>query len=186
MVLRWWLFVLAQDICEEHPWEAPCAPVARMFVDAASSPMRCAAVLFCEEGWFYTDGKPSEAIVNRLTVRRDNQIMGLESIAIGLGLSTFAPELHKRKVVVYSDNKGAEAATRKGSARSWDHCQVIHEIWTQALANHTYVWIERVPSEDNLSDLPSRGEYELVASELGAQWREPVIANLFLDDVLPS
>ena len=32
---------------------------------------------------------------------------------------------------MYSDNKGAEAATRKGAAKSWDHCQMIHEILTQ-------------------------------------------------------
>ena len=155
-----------------------------MFVDAAGQPMRCAAVLFSEYGIHYTDGKPSKAIVSRLAKRCDSQIMGLESIAIGLGLSTFAAELHQRKVVVYSDNKGAEAATRKGAAKAWDHCQVIHEVWTQAFLNHTHVWIERVPSEDNISDLPSRSEYWLVAEKLCAQWREPVIAQPFLVDML--
>lgn len=182
--MLWWLHVLVSDVCEEHPWEPPASPVARMFVDAASNPARCAAVLFCESGCLYTDGKPCKMLLDRLATRKDNQIMGLESIAIALGLSTFAPELHQRKVVVYSDNKGAEAATRKGAAKAWDHCQVIHEVWTQALVNHTYLWIERVPSDDNLSDLPSRGEHALLAGRLGAQWRKPVIAPLFLDVVL--
>ena len=154
-----------------------------MFVDAAGHSSRCAAVLCCESGCFYTDGVPSSQIVNRLVDRRDNQIMGLESIAIGLGLCTFAPELHRQKVVIYSDNKGAEHSTRKGSAKSWDHCRIIHELWTQALRNHTYMWIERVPSEENISDLPSRGEYGLVADELGMEWRAPVIAEFFLHDV---
>ena len=184
IALRWWLFALECDICEEHPWEAPKTPVARMFVDAAGKTSRCAAILFCEFGCFFTDGKPSAAIMDRFVSRKDKQIMGLESVAIALGLCTFAPELHKRKVVVYSDNKGAEAAARKGSASSWDHCQVIHEIWSHALLNSTYVWIERVPSEDNLADLPSRGEYQLVAKELKASWRAPVIAPLFMNDVL--
>ena len=48
----------------------------------------------------YTDGKPSDAIVRRLSVRKDNQIMALESIAIALGLSTFEDELKGCKVVV--------------------------------------------------------------------------------------
>ena len=38
--------------------------------------------------------------------------------------------------------------------------------------------IERVPSEYNLADLPSRKEYGLVQT-LGAQWMEPVIAKLY-------
>ena len=39
------------------------------------------------------------------------------------------------------------------------------------------LWIDRVPSDDNLSDLPSREEYELLYS-MGAVWREPVIPDL--------
>ena len=75
-----------------------------------------------------------------------------------------------------------QECTRKGSARSWDHCQVVHEIWTQALMGKTRLWIERVPTDDNLADLPSREEYALL-EEMHAQWREPVVAQLFLDGV---
>ena len=40
--------------------------------------------------------------------RADNQIMGLELAAIGLGLSTFGKLLAGRSVVIHSDNTGAE------------------------------------------------------------------------------
>ena len=66
--------------------------------------------------------------------RRDNQIMSLEllSIAYGIeqcehaccyagsllfmwrGISTFAKYLEGKNVVIFSDNKGAEAAVAKG------------------------------------------------------------------------
>ena len=42
-----------------------------------------------------------------------------------------------------------------------------------------HLWIERVSSEDNISDLPSREQYDLMYC-LGAQWRSPTVAKLFL------
>ena len=119
--------------------------------------------------------------------RSDNQIMTLEILTISFGLSTFAAEVQNRNVVVFSDNTAAEASSRKGSASSWDHCQLIHEIWSHCLCKRTHIWIERVASEFNLSDLPSRGEHTLVKSQ-NAEWREPVIAKLYYDAkaVMPS
>ena len=154
-----------------------------MFIDAAGKPARCAAVLFTENDCLYTDGKPSVAVLSLLTDRRDAQIMALEAIAISLGLSTFVPELHNRKVLVFSDNTGAEACTRKGSANSHDHCQIVHQIWSIAFLNRTHLWMERVGTEYNISDLPSRGSYKLLR-ELKAKWRAPVMLTPFLDDLI--
>ena len=41
--------------------------------------------------------------------------------------------------------------------------------------------IVRVPTDDNISDLPSREVYGLV-KELGAKWQPPEIAELFLSE----
>ena len=180
--LRWWAFVLTLDLCEEHPWVAPVSNVARLFVDARGFPPRCAAVLCIDGAWHYTDGKPSKRLLERMMARKDNQIMALESIAIALGMSTFASELAGRKVVVYNDNKAAEAASKKGTAKCWDHCEIVHDIWTHALLNKSFLWIERVSSKDNISDLPSREQYELMKS-IGAEWRAPVISPIFMEDV---
>lgn len=51
--------------------------------------VRCAAVLFSENGCHYTDGIPGKAIVDNLAMRNDSQIMALEQVAIALGLRTF-------------------------------------------------------------------------------------------------
>ena len=133
--------------------------------------------------------------------RADNQIMTLESMAISVGLSTFPAELCGRKVVVWSDNKGAlvrqltlspmvhfnpnvlvflQAASRNGRAKCVDHCGLIHEIWTHCFLNKTYLWIERVTSSENLSDLPSREDYRLL-DELNFSWRAPMVATHWFD-----
>ena len=101
-------------------------------VDARVSPCHIAAVLFIDDEIHYTDGAPSEAVLSSFKARMDNQITSTEMLSISLGLSTFEKELRGRKVIVYSDNRGAEQATRKGTAREWDHCLLIHEIWAQA------------------------------------------------------
>ena len=45
--------------------------------------------------------------------------------------------------------------------------------------NGTHGWLERVPTDDNISDLPSRTEYRLL-EELGAQWRPAALAQNFI------
>ena len=84
-------------------------------------------------------------------------------------------------MVIYSDNKGAEAAVRRSSAKSWDHCQIIHEVWTVALRIGAHLWIERVSSEDDIFDFPSREEYGLLHDGSDAKWRRPVIGQMGLN-----
>ena len=116
-------------------------------------------------------------------------------MGIMLALTTFGDSLNGRKVVLYSDNKGAqfvravpialqclgyvrvwpgaEGCTRKGSAKAFDHNMLIHVIWELAFQRRVALWIERVPSKDNISDLPSRGQIALLYA-LGAQWCPPL------------
>lgn len=108
IALQWWLDVLEMDIVEERSWHAPELPPARLFVDARSTPPRCSAILFINGRTLYCDGKPHDDIMRWFKERADGQITALEILAISLGLSTFCEELAGRKVVVYSDNTGAE------------------------------------------------------------------------------
>ena len=113
--------------------------------------------------------------------RCDNQITSLEIMAALMALSTFAPLIFDRSVVLFSDNKGAEGSVRRGSARVWDQCKMVHEIWTLAFQLKLHLWIERVPSEQNLADLPSRCEYGIVQA-LGAHWMRPRLFQLFMSE----
>lgn len=126
--LKWWRFVLETNVTEHRPWEMMSEErVCRLFVDAASTPPRCAAVLFIDGRVLYTDVAPNKQLLDQLAARNDKQITSLvclcchvylcalcssvcqEIIGILLAIATFANELRDRKVVLYSDNKGAHA-----------------------------------------------------------------------------
>ena len=175
--LRWWEHVLNLEIAEQRSWNQRSMSPAHLYVDARSTPPRCAAVLFIDGEVLFTDGKPGASHMRHIGERGDGQIMSLELMAIAVGLATFAAELEGRQVWIFEDNTGAEATTQKGSSRAEDHNSLVHEIWTLALMHGIGLWIDRVPSDDNLSDLPSREEYELLYS-MGAVWREPAIPDL--------
>ena len=123
---------------------------------------QCSTLMGCRMMRYWTNSKigmigASEVVARTVLIWCDTrQITTLEILAISVGLSTFQKLLRGRKVVVWSDNRGAEGASRKGSAKAFDHCRLVHELWLHALQNQTHVWIERVPSHDNISDSPSR------------------------------
>ena len=105
--LAWWAEILQHDITECKAWVEPNKKSCHLFVDAASTPPRCAAVLIIDGGAWYTDVEPSEAVMKSFMQRRDKQIMTLEILAIMLSISTFAEKIQDRKVILYSDNTGA-------------------------------------------------------------------------------
>jgi len=43
-----------------------------------------------------------------------------------------------------------------GTASAFDQAAVVHSIWLQLVELRCGAWIERVPTADNLADLPSR------------------------------
>ena len=106
-------------------------------------------------------------LLEKFEVRRDNQIMGLELLGISLGLSTFESELRGKAVVVHCDNTGAEVACAKGTARSWDHAQLVHAQWLHAARERMQLFFKRVATKDYIADLPSRKSFRLLQS-LGA------------------
>lgn len=75
--LIWWRNVIAHGVTETKPWTEGGRARAHIFVDAASTPARCAAVLFCDDEVWYTDGPPSTRLLDQLAARRDNQITSL-------------------------------------------------------------------------------------------------------------
>ena len=192
---------MSQRIAEKYSWSRSFRPPVILLVDARGQPARCAAVALIDGEIHFTDGPPADDIMASLKKRNDNQIGplsrapslvsrapptrlpcagALETLAIALGLSTFLPRLVGRNVILYGDNTGAEAATRKGSAKQFDLCRIIHGIWSLAFHGRFGLWIERVPTDDNIADLPSREDYVLL-HKLEAQWWEPQLAICSLD-----
>ena len=121
---------------------------------------------------------PSSVAVARFQARQDNQIMGLELLAISLGLCTFEKFLSGRKVVVHCDNSGSDASFRRGSARSWDHAQLVHEQWLHAVRCKMNLFIKRVATDDNIADLPSREDFVLLNTERAVRIA-PVLSDVY-------
>ncbi len=99
-------------------------------------------------------------------------------------------------MVLFSDNKGlalndrgsciprfmvagAEHTTEKGSAQAFDQNALVHEIWALAFEHRIHIWVERVPSEYNISDCPSRISYTIMR-DVYAKWRPPVLGQLHI------
>ena len=98
--------------------------------------------------------------------------------AIALGLSTFANLLATRRVVVWSDNVGSEACARKGTAKCWDHACIVHSLWKRAAELRVNLFVQRVPTAENVADLPSREDYGLMRA-IGAVFVPPVMDAAF-------
>ena len=152
--------------------------------------------------------------------RGDNQITSLEILSIALGISTFAKEIEGRNLIIWSNNTGAESATRKGvafvvccshayfrmhsvlalagSTKQFDQNCLIHAMWKRLAVLNVNVWVERVPTKNNIANDPPRHmcwvslvcplrhgclypreEYRL-SRRLHAKWTRPVFDDIFL------
>ena len=104
--LNWWRVVLMSEISELREWRHASDQPVCLFVDAASTPARCAAVLAAEGRFSYTALDPPSWLLGQLKERKDNQITSLEIVAIFLALTTFKSSIEGRSVILYSDNSG--------------------------------------------------------------------------------
>jgi len=178
VALEWWAEVLALELCESRAWTPDRREAAQLFVDARSTPPRVAAVLFLDGRSSYSDWAPPVCVLRHFKQRGDAQIMSLELLAIAFGLSTFSDALEGRRVRLWSDNVGAEAATRKGASKEWDYSCLINSLWLQAAQLRVSLRVDRVPSKLNVSDLPSREQYWLLR-EIGASFVQPRLSEAF-------
>ena len=177
--LKWWLEVFQLQIYQIRPWSMPDTRPVQVFCDARSTPPRLSAVIYTGDGLsFYTDMVPPTALLNMFKDRSDGQICSLELCAIALALCTFHQLCGDQKVRLWSDNRGSENATRKGSAREWDHNHVVHSIWVKAASIRCHRRIDRVPTKDNIADLPSREEYRLLHA-METVFMEPKLDEMF-------
>ena len=75
--LTWWVRILSCHISEMRPWSGINESACHIFVDAASSPARCAAVLIAGGEIWFTDLAVKGKLWDLFCKRRDKQIMGL-------------------------------------------------------------------------------------------------------------
>ena len=112
------------------------------------------------EHYFYTSAVIPRWLTDflrRLRVK-ETYITAYELIAAACAHLTFPDLLRGRLVHHFVDNKAARGGLVRGSSGKPDCAWVIGEVHVQVLALACQPWFGFVYSEDNLSDLPSRGE----------------------------
>ena len=165
--LLWWCVVLKEHIAQPVPMNKLPDKVLNLFCDARGVPPRTAAVLIDGDQVWYTDARPPKAAMRMFLERQDEQIMGLELLAVAMALHTFAGMLKGTTVRVWTDNASAWGALAKGAAGQSDHNCLVHGVWLLAWRIDFGLWVEWVPTDRNVADLPSRQEYGLL-EQLGA------------------
>ena len=153
--VRWWLEVFKKDLTQEISLKHR-HKTTTMFCDASGSPPIVAAVLIDNKNIFFCESAVPSKVFEKFASRNDDQIMALELYAILMGIESFADKIASSNLTVWTDNVGGECALKRQTARAADHNQLVHQVWARAAALKAGIWINRVPSAENIADGPTR------------------------------
>jgi hypothetical protein len=91
-------------------------------------------------------------------IPRKTQIVLIETLAAVTALTTFADLLRGRLLILMVDSEAAEGALVKGYSGRADLCRLTGVFWAAAHLLETAIYIDRVPTDANPADGPSRGK----------------------------
>ena len=94
--------------------------------------------------------------------QKSQYIGQLELLAALVAYTTFADELRGSQVIHWIDNESAVYALVKGYSGAADSARIVNLYHCCVAQLEVTPWIEYVQSEDNLADLPSRGDFALL------------------------
>ena len=94
--------------------------------------------------------------------------MPIEMLAPVVALSTFADRLFEADLNLLIDSESVEAALVKGYSSRADMCEIIRLFWNIGLALRVRVFIDRISTDANPADWPSRNRLEIGEA---AGWR---------------
>ena len=149
--------------------------------DMASATGQLGVVVWCpqRQRMFYTAAADLRKLLATLRnfALKQTYITQLELIAAVCAYLTWPDVLADRLVHHFIDNRAARAGLIKGSSGKADSARIITAMHVELLALRCQSWFGFVYSEDNLSDLPSRGDFRLL-ERLGAAWRACVLPRV--------
>ena len=91
---------------------------------------------------------------------------------VSAGLKTFIRECRGKTVRIWTDNEGSHGALKAGSAKVADHNRLVHAMWLLAAENDVGMFVDRVSTNENVSDYPSRGSFTVLKA-INASRRKP-------------
>ena len=156
LAMGWWIQALENKV--ENTKQLSCRlEKVDLFCDAASTPPKLAAVIFEDEKVpMFTRLDVEDKLIQKFETRKDNWIMGLEILAIILGLETFKERIKGKLLRIWTDNSGGEHSLRQGSSKTNDYNALVHFFWLTCQKLNIDVDIRRVPTDDNIADGPTR------------------------------
>ena len=155
-----------------------------MYTDGSSDPNRVprhvvSAVLFipAKNEILYTYCEvPHEVASQWLEAKA--YIYLVELFAGPVGFDTFASEMTGQHVIHWVDNNAALGALVKGYSNKSDAIRLVADYWLRAAKYKILPYIDRVESESNISDDPSRLNKDGVMDKIGAKYREPNLVSM--------
>ena len=112
--------------------------------------------------------------------RHKEQYIGqLELLAAVVAYTTFPDLLAGQHVIHWVDNESAVYALAKGYSGSADSARVVNLFHACVAQLGITPWLEYVGTDDNIADLPSRGEFGLLWTLGGSgSYRTTVLPSL--------
>lgn len=149
--------------------------------DMANATGQLGVVVWCpqRQRMFYTAASDLRKMISvlRSFEIKETYITQLELVAAVCAYLTWPDVLADRLVHHFIDNRAARSGLIKGSSGKADSARIINAMHVELLALRCQSWFGFVYSEDNLSDLPSRGDFRLL-ERLGAAWRTCVLPRI--------
>ena len=71
-------------------------------------------------------------------------------------MATFGEQCRDANVTLFCDNVAQQGALTKGFSRDLDNAIFARLFWDMVAEHGINIWFERVSSEENLSDIPTR------------------------------
>ena len=96
----------------------------------------------------------------RRWIARKTQIVPVEMIAPILALETFRDRLYGTDLILLIDSEAVESALIKGYSSKQDLCHLISKFWDLVFELRIRVFIDRVSTDANPADWPSRDDLE--------------------------
>ena len=97
-----------------------------------------------------------------LWISRKTQIVMIEAIALPVAAETLRELIRDKNVVWLVDSDPVLGAAVKGYSAKEDVCSCIAVFWEIVREEAARVYLDRIPTDGNLSDGPSRADWSLV------------------------
>ncbi len=125
---------------------------------------------FDEEPIYFSETVKQEMMTK--WIERENQIVMVELLAAVVAVETFQKEISEKRTILLVDSEPCEGALIKGYSTRSDLSLLTGKFWDIVAKINCLMYIDRVSTDANPADIPSRSERIPEIRRLG--WKERV------------